>query len=520
MFPPTNPLFALLAGGGDPSPAPAPLPSLPLADAPPLPMAPMGQMPQAPPPVNLSQHHSAADFVRQLAPILISTLAARKDPMLGAAILNGTARGALMARQEQMDAQKRSEDKAQVQRAFVQHVLTDVKGLKDPEAQARYLQLADDVGVRSFGMSPGWSSQIPVEKSDGLDSLKQEIEKKLVAFDKDPKWKTVAGTPQEAKISFRLSNGQSMSITSARRLLNQQFTDASGNPTYAPPPEAKPEKPANKQLKEAIVRGRRTFLNFDPVSGKMTDPQTGAEVQGAQPITPVGATQAGGAGTVGGAVQPLKPGERGYKVAQDLAYGRLTFQGFRTLYAYSRDASAKERIYETAAALNPDFNQADFERGFKFISNPKVGQQLASLDNVLSGVDDLIRVSDQAARSGATVINKYTTPAKIAIGDRRFTNLKTAQTAFADELSGALGYGSATDMSREMGFNMTDPNLSPENFASALRDIVVPFVQRKRAAMLKQGSVYGKPENNSSLTTEPTKANRIYYDANGNPIKR
>lgn len=464
--------------------------------APPVPMG---------PPPDLSRHHSAADFVRQLAPILISTIAARRDPMLGAAILNGTTRGALMARQEQMAADKRAEDQAQIQRAFVQHVLSDVKGLKDPEAQARYLQLADDVGVQSFGMPKGWSSQIPVEKTDALDSLKGEVEKKLAAFDKDPKWKTVAGTPQEGKISFQLSNGQSLSVSSARRLLNQQFTDAQGNPAYAPLPEAKP-KTANLQLKEAVVNGRRTFLNFDPVTGKMSDPQTGQPVQGARPITPVGATQAGGVGTVGGAVQPLKPGERGYKVAQDLAYGRLTFQGFRTLYAYSRDASAKERIYETAAALNPDFNQADFERGFKFISSPKVGQQLASLDNVLSGVDDLIRVSNDATRSGATVINKYTTPAKIAMGNRKFTNLRTAQIAFADELSGALGYGSATDMSREMGFNMTDPNLSPENFASALRDVVVPFVQRKRAAMLKQGSVYGKPENNSSLTPEPTAA--------------
>jgi len=131
MFPPGNPLLALLAGGGADAPA-EPLPSLPMADSPQLPMAPAGQMPQPLPPVNLAPHHSAADFIRQLAPLLMSTLAGRRDPLLGAAMLNGTVRGAQMARQEQMDAAKRAADTDQQKRAFVQHVLSDVKGIKDP----------------------------------------------------------------------------------------------------------------------------------------------------------------------------------------------------------------------------------------------------------------------------------------------------------------------------------------------------------------------------------------------------
>ncbi len=82
--------------------------------------------------------------------------------------------------------------------------------------------------------------------------------------------------------------------------------------------------------------------------------------------------------------------------------------------------------------------------------------------------------------------------------------INTAQIAFADELSGALGYGSATDMSREMGFSMTDPNLSPENFRSAVDNIIVPFINRKKASLLGPMGQYGNTDLNPAAK-DPTK---------------
>ncbi len=79
----------------------------------------------------------------------------------------------------------------------------------------------------------------------------------------------------------------------------------------------------------------------------------------------------------------------------------------------------------------------------------------------------------------------------VALGGKRYSNFMTARTAFADELSGALGYGSASDMSREMGFDMTNANLSPENFRSAIEEIVVPFVNRKKSSILGPMGPYG-----------------------------
>ena len=61
----------------------------------------------------------------------------------------------------------------------------------------------------------------------------------------------------------------------------------------------------------------------------------------------------------------------------------------------------------------------------------------------------------------------------------------------ADELSGALGYGSATDMSKKMGFSMTDLTQSPEKFRQIYNNIIVPFINTKRGSLTNQMGVYG-----------------------------
>jgi hypothetical protein len=194
----------------------------------------------------------------------------------------------------------------------------------------------------------------------------------------------------------------------------------------------------------------------------------------------------------------IKPGSGEYKIAQKLAYGGMTFQQFRSMLATrsSGPADANQKkiaIFDLACQLNPNFNPAQFEMGFKLASSPKVQQQLASLDNVRSGVDDLLKFSEAATRTGSPLLNTAVIPGGINIGNHHYSDFKTARIAFADELSGALGYGSATDMSREMGKAMTDPNLSPEAFRSAIQDAVIPFVERKKKALLDQMGIYGQP---------------------------
>lgn len=214
----------------------------------------------------------------------------------------------------------------------------------------------------------------------------------------------------------------------------------------------------------------------------------------------------------------IQPGSPYYKYAEDLASGDLTFSQFNRMIttrgAGGQNVNAlKASLYGKASELNPNFSPAAFEMGYKFASSPKVMAQIASVNNVLSGVPDLLRASDDAKRLGATTLNGFVMKGGIAIGKQKYSDFKTAQTAFADELSGALGYGSATDMSREMGFSMTDPNLSPDNFRSAVERIVVPFVKRKKISMQGQMGPYGQDRAPDSAP------NRVYYDANGNQKK-
>lgn len=267
----------------------------------------------------------------------------------------------------------------------------------------------------------------------------------------------------------------------------QNYADAIQNiqPEHAAPQDSK--------VGERVGPDNNKYVTYKKPDGKTYEVKVGAERAPAN----------GGSGGSGTPTE-IKPNSREFKVAQDMAYGRLTFQGFRTLYAYSRDASMKSGIYEMATRLNPNFNMAKFEMGYKLAASPKVQQQMASLDNVIQAAPDMLRASEEATRTGIKSVNKITNWAGIQFGGQKYSNFHTAQIAFADELSGALGYGSATDMSREMGLNMTDPNLSPDQFAAAMREVIVPFINRKRSTLLNQMSVYGEPGMNPAAEAPKT----------------
>jgi hypothetical protein len=201
----------------------------------------------------------------------------------------------------------------------------------------------------------------------------------------------------------------------------------------------------------------------------------------------------------GGAEVEIKPGTRDYRTAQDLASGDLTFSQLMRIYS-GRNAEAiakRAAVYDAARRMNSAFTPADFEAGYNFAKSPKIKAQVASLNNVENGVGDLLKFSDRASRAGANVLNKFINPGGIAVGGKSYNNFHSARIAFADELSGALGYGTATDMAKQMGLDLTDPNMSPENFRSSIEDVVVPFVARKRASILGQMGPYGAPRGNS-----------------------
>jgi hypothetical protein len=203
----------------------------------------------------------------------------------------------------------------------------------------------------------------------------------------------------------------------------------------------------------------------------------------------------------------VQPDTAEYRTAQDVAYGKLTLAEFNRLYGSTRRpeiANKRVAIYDQARQLNPSFNPADYERGYKFATNPQVQGQLVGIDNLTRAIPLMENASDAASRSGIKAINQaFIIPGGIQIGAAKYSNLRTAQKAFGDELSRVLGFGSVTDMSRKMGLDMTDENLSPEAFKDAIDNIIVPFVANKRQSMLDQMSVYGKADINSGLGAAP-----------------
>lgn len=196
----------------------------------------------------------------------------------------------------------------------------------------------------------------------------------------------------------------------------------------------------------------------------------------------------------------IQPGTPEFRVAQDIAYGVLPFRDFKN--RGFGDAKQKMAIYDKARDLNPNFDVSKFELGYQFASNPKIRQQVSSADNALSRLDDAIRVSDDAARTGIPAVNGIVMTGGVKLGGVSYSNFVVAQKALGDEISGALGFGSATDMTRQLGLDMTDPTLSPEQFKGALEQ-VRSFLTSKRSALVNQMGTYGTAVNQFSGTTPP-----------------
>jgi hypothetical protein len=531
-------LLAPEPGSDLPGGAPAdPIPSLSLPSAGALPQAPGGSMtPPMPPgmPQGQPQSHGTGDLIRDLAPLLIAAVTGARHPLHGAAIASGAYQGMHAAMQEGLAQQERDQQKRVLASRFMQQTAADVMRLKDPIERQQYLQYAHDIGVQEFGMASGWTKSIPSHdpSADTFGALKGELAQKLAAFDKDKRWADVAGTPGEAKISFSLSNGQRVPVNMARQLVGQAVFDTSGAQAYAPKdPSGKTEQeraanllagirtakargdtakadelqaayddlmqakhdltvPKSLQQTEVLVHGKRVLANFDPASGKLFDAK-GVEIVDAQPAP----SKAAAGGSSVATVPDIKPNTPAFKTAQDLAYGRLTFAQFRTIMAYNRDASAKMAIYAKAADLNPEFNPAKFEMGFRFAANPQTQRALAAVDNVLPNIDWIVALSDSWDRTKYPDVNRLLSAMQFKVGNRTVSNLRQAQKLIGDELGVALGAGGMTDMKLQLGLDVVDPTLAPDVFLSNM-ERVKEFLMKRKASLLHQMGPYGTSEMN------------------------
>ena len=311
-----------------------------------------------------------------------------------------------------------------------------------------------------------------------LDSLSSQKQAQMTAFVKNMLAMGVDPTQlsssdmQKIQSQYGYSQAEIVSMYNDAKTAQDQATQAS----------AKAQADIDKENADTN--------SFDLSQGQahyVVDPKTGQVTQVAN-LPKTSATD--GSDSAGSTT--IDPSSPQYKVAQDLAYGGLTFAQFKSLYSYSRDINQKLGIYQLATQLNPQFNAADFEAGYEYYKDPKTRQQLSAADNALANIQSIIDLSNAAARSNIPAINKIELPAKYEVGDTSVANFDQAQQLLADEISGVLGFGSGTDMKLKLGIDVIDGNLDPATFASNMEQLQ-NYIQKKKASILSETSVYGDP---------------------------
>jgi hypothetical protein len=166
----------------------------------------------------------------------------------------------------------------------------------------------------------------------------------------------------------------------------------------------------------------------------------------------------------------IPEGSPDYRAAQDLAYGKLTFQQFRAIYpSRANDGGKKAAIYDLARDMNPEFDPAQYEMGFKYASNPKTRNALVSIDQVVPNINRMVDLSNQISRTDLPSVNALLNSAKFQLGSRKVSNFRQMQKLIGDELGIALGAGGMSDMKLKLGLDIVDPNLGPEQFFSRWR---------------------------------------------------
>lgn len=193
-----------------------------------------------------------------------------------------------------------------------------------------------------------------------------------------------------------------------------------------------------------------------------------------------------------------------YRRAEDIAFGRLTLAQAKGLYSF-KDKEKLRAILDKAEQVNPDFNAALFEQGYKFAANPKTQMAMASIASVEPNIDRLIALSDKWDRTKFPSFNAFLKAVKFQWGDRTVTNLEQLQTIVGDELGTALGSGSASDLKVELGLKMAGGNASAENFRSTLMEVKHALTNRKRG-LLGQMGPYGQGP--AAVSTDPAETAR------------
>jgi hypothetical protein len=152
---------------------------------------------------------------------------------------------------------------------------------------------------------------------------------------------------------------------------------------------------------------------------------------------------------------------------QAVLEGRNTLYNIRQTMGRTNAAAAyMQQMRDQITAVDPNFDFVASDAGGKSVSTAYVQRATISINAILPNIDKVVALSDQVKRLGIAGVDKLLQQGNIQIGNQKVTNFVEAQKLIADELGVALGGGTMSDMKLQLGFDVTDPSVKPEVFAS------------------------------------------------------
>jgi hypothetical protein len=457
--------------------------------------------------------------------------------------------GAHQAMQENLDAEQRDQQKRALGARFMQQTAADVLQLKDPHDRQNYLQLADEIGTSQFNLPQGWTKKIPAHDAgtDVFASLKAELAGKLKAFDADKRWASVAGTPGEAKISFQLSNGQSVPVNTARQLVGQAVYDSTGAQAFAPDAvdgKTEQERAAGllAGIRTAKARGdvqkaaalQAQYDDLIKAKRDVEKPASDAKVgtfedyvtrkYGPDP-TPQQVEAARRTWGDEGRQQPISltfPGMTP-QTQLDLATSAVT-TGRMSPSQATLIYGGRNKEFSRALATNilkqvPDFNFEAAEANYRFGSNTGTQNTVRYLDSVKESIPLLVSRAETLANGQVRSINALFNAGKSQFNDVDLKKFKTDRLFVADEIAkilqgGGTGSGTSDSKLKQAGDILRDDD-SPAAIKGALDDIQELLGFRKKS--LTRGTFMDTPSDGGG-----SKATLRYNPVTGKvePVKK
>lgn len=189
-----------------------------------------------------------------------------------------------------------------------------------------------------------------------------------------------------------------------------------------------------------------------------------------------------GTGTAPGTVDPsLIAGD-----VEDVLTGRNTLYNIRQTMGRSKGAQAyMEEMRRRIRAVDPRFDFVASDAGSKFVSSPFYQRAITAITAVEPNIAKAVALSKQISRVGVRGVDAMLQRGAIQFGNKKVANFHEMRNLIADEIGLALGQGSVTDMKLQLGFDITDPAVTDEVFASNM-GIVQDFIRQRKEALKAQ----------------------------------